>query len=96
MLTKGVLGNARPESEIRPYYPLGSRVRGEQGSATLEMTVTAAGKAEKIDVRRSSGYHALDQAALRAVERARFIPARQDAVPVESQVTLTFRFQLTD
>lgn len=96
MLTKGVLGDARPESEIRPYYPLGSRMRGEQGAVTLDVTVAPAGTARHIDVIRSSGYHALDQAALRAMERARFVPARQEAVPIESHATLVFRFQLTD
>lgn len=96
MLTKGVTGNARSESQIRPYYPLGSRLRGEQGRVTLAVTVNQSGKAQRIEVIQSSEYRALNRAAIQAVERARFIPARHNGMPTESGTTLTFRFELVE
>ncbi len=96
MLTKGVVGEARSESQIRPYYPLGSRLRGEQGRVTLKVTVNQSGKAQHIEVIQSSGYRALNHAAIQAVERARFIPAQHNGMPTESRTTLTFRFELVE
>ncbi len=96
MLKKGVVEDARPESWIRPYYPLGSRLRGEEGRVTLNVTVNTSGKARHIDIMQSSGYRALNHAAIQAVQKARFIPTRQNGIPIESEITLTFRFELVD
>ena len=95
-LSKGVAGGIQMGSGIHPVYPLGSRLRGEEGVVRLQVTVSPAGKARTIAVLQSSGYPALDEAAQAAVRRARFIPARQNGKPVESELPLNFRFRLTD
>jgi len=44
----------------------------------------------------SSSHRLLDEAAVPAVRRARFTPARQDDRPVDAWVTVPIRFRLTD
>jgi protein TonB len=94
--SQGVTDAARLQSYIRPIYPPGARARGEEGSVTVRAVVTSAGKAQTAEVVRSSGYPALDQAAMNAVRRARFIPARKGRMPIESETSLMFRFNLVD
>ncbi len=81
---------------LNPPYPPGARARGEEGRVTVRASVTASGQALSAEVVNSSGYAALDQAALNAVRRARFIPARKGWTAVASDTLLTFRFNLVD
>ncbi|NIM28335.1 MAG: TonB family protein, partial [Gammaproteobacteria bacterium] len=64
-------GNAPPD------YPWTARARGHQGRVVLSVWVSAAGLAERLAVLHSSGYASLDRAAMEAVERWRFRPARR-------------------
>lgn len=59
----------RAAVERRKRYPAGGRKRG---TATLSIAVSSAGALASVNVRRSSGDAVLDQAALRAVRKARF------------------------
>lgn len=95
-MSKGVAGGVRMTAGLRPVYPLGSRLRGEEGVVRLRITVSPKGQAREITVLQSSGYPALDEAAQSAARRARFAPATQNGKPVESQLPLNFRFRLTD
>ena len=47
-----------------PAYPRMSRRMGEQGTVLLRVFISAEGRAEKADIRTSSGYARLDEAAL--------------------------------
>lgn len=94
MADEGVRGAVYPESEIRPRYPIGSRMRGEQGVVALDIIVNAEGRARRVTVKQSSGYPALDREAVRAVKRARFVSSGQETD--ESRTTLVFRFRLVD
>lgn len=94
--TPGIPKAPHMESHIRPIYPPGARLRGEEGTVTVRTTITSSGKAQSAEVLRSSGFPALDQAAVNAVRRARFIPAQQSHVAVKSQTILAFRFTLVD
>ena len=55
-----------------PRYPRLARERGWQGRVVLEVAVTNQGTVDRAEVDRSSGYRALDIAALQAVRRWRF------------------------
>ena len=70
-----------PRRRIKPDYPKGARQRGEEGDVTLELA--------------SCGFPELEQAAVQAVQRARFTPARRgsSAVPATARITLTFRLK---
>jgi protein TonB len=46
-------------------------------------------------VRRSSGYAILDEAALEAVRRWVFVPARQGQTAIEAVVTVPIKFELS-
>lgn len=93
-LAKGIKGLPRMSSGVRPIYPIGARHRGEQGNVTLRLRVGADGKILDAVVAQSSGYPELDQSAIKAIRRARFMPGRKNGVPVESESSLTFSFQL--
>jgi protein TonB len=59
-----------------PTYPAASRRAGEQGKVLLRVRVDAKGDVEEIQLQASSGFARLDEAALSAVRRWRFSPAR--------------------
>ncbi len=77
-----------------PAYPAIARRQGHQGKVVLRVFVNAAGGADQVEVRSSSGYSTLDQAALNAVRRWRFVPARQGDQPVAAWVLVPLTFTL--
>ena len=95
-LRKGVEGSAYPASGIRPVYPLGSRIRGEEGLVTVHVLVDRSGRVKSVAVTQSSGYFGLDEAVVKAVRMTKFIPAQRGEIPHEGETTLTVRFQLRE
>lgn len=82
---------------IRPRYPLGSRLRGEEGLVVVHAYLSPEGIVRNVDIAESSGYPALDEAARRAVRSARFRPfAPHDVGETERVVELRIRFVLKD
>ena len=79
-----------------PEYPWQARQRNQQGVVWLSVEVLASGQSGQVSVLRSSGASSLDQAALRAVSRWRFVPARQGQAAVDSKVEIPIRFRLSD
>ena len=58
-----------------PRYPAGARSAGMKGEGIFVVTVNAkTGEVEKVEVYRSTGFHALDIEAIRALRRWRFRP----------------------
>jgi len=66
----------------------------ETGTVMLKVQVSPSGQAESVAVNRSSGYARLDQAAINAVKRWRFIPAKQDNQPIAAWVLVPLVFKL--
>jgi protein TonB len=62
----------------------------------IRARVDRRGIPEEVTVLASSGFPALDAAAVRAVRGARFVPPRADAPPESYLAELTIRFQLKD
>jgi periplasmic protein TonB len=60
-----------------PAYPSLSRRMREEGKVLLDVHILEDGRVGEIKLRRSSGFSRLDQAALSAVKRWRYVPARQ-------------------
>lgn len=75
------------------YPPLARRMR-QEGKVVLRVLVDAGGGASRIEVRDSSGSDVLDEAALDAVKRWRFLPARRGAQPVAAWVFVPVTFTL--
>lgn len=78
-----------------PAYPAMSRRMNEQGRVLLRVFVTPAGKADRIEIQRSSGYSRLDDAARNAVQQWRFVPATQSGQPVAAWVVVPLSFSLS-
>lgn len=78
----------------KPVYPPLSRRFGEEGKVVLRVRVSAQGTALAVDIRQSSGHARLDDAARMAVEKWRFVPARQGTEAVESSVLVPLTFAL--
>ena len=60
----------------------------------LRVRVDAAGNVEGIELHKSSGSDRLDRAALEAVRRWRFVPARQGDRAVAGVALVPIHFQL--
>lgn len=86
----------RLRRNICPVYPEGARERGESGAVTLEILVGADGKVADVSVAASSGFAALDEAAVKAARRARFVPAESGGRPVASRARLTLDYKLNE
>jgi periplasmic protein TonB len=78
----------------RPAYPMSARRRGEQGTVLLKVLVTREGTAATVSVETSSGSKSLDEAALEAVRKWRFVPAKRGAQPVEEWYEIPLVFKL--
>lgn len=78
-----------------PAYPAMARRNGEEGRVQLSVRVSAQGRAEQVEVRHSSGYARLDEAALATVRQWRFVPARrgEEAVAASVLVPIVFRLE---
>ena len=77
-----------------PAYPALARRLGEQGRVFLRVLVTADGRAERVELKAGSGAERLDHAALDAVKRWRFVPARQGEQAVPAWVVVPISFSL--
>ena len=76
-------------------YPRASRRNKESGVVWIRAWVGAAGGASPdVRVERSSGFVRLDEAALRAVLRARFTPTVQDGRATEGWAVFPINFAL--
>lgn len=78
-----------------PAYPPFSRRMREQGVVYVRVLVSPEGTPEQIEIKRSSGSARLDEAALVAVKRWRFVPARRGSQSVAAWVVVPIAFSLT-
>jgi protein TonB len=76
----------------QPVYPPELRRRGITGLVKLRVRVGADGRVKRASVFRTSGYQAFDRAALEAIGRWRFEPARRGGVAVEMEIAVPIRF----
>jgi protein TonB len=88
---------ARPDDlkNSPPIYPAAARHRHEEGLVLLAVEVADDGHAARVDIEKSSGFKLLDDAAVEAVQRWDFQPARIGPVAVASRVEVPIRFELT-
>lgn len=77
-----------------PAYPVISRRLGEEGRVVLRVFVDAEGQPTQVDVKTSSSFQRLDQAARQAVSRWRFVPARRANAPIGAWVLVPIVFNL--
>jgi periplasmic protein TonB len=82
-------------SNQKPIYPNMSKRLGEQGTVVLRVLVKADGSAGEVEVKSSSNYPRLDQAAVEAVKTWRFNSAKIDGKAIDEwyQVPIPFKLQ---
>ena len=64
----------------RPHYPAQSRRLGEQGKVVVRVFIGVDGLAHQAEIRTSSGFERLDEAALNTVKAWRYVPGKRAGV----------------
>ena len=75
-------------------YPERARQMDWQGRVVLKVQVLPNGSAGSVLIAESSGHELLDDSALEAVRKWKFIPAKKDGIAVESYVNVPVNFKL--
>lgn len=76
---------------VNPAYPASSQRAGESGTVLLDVIVGPTGVPTDVNVATSSGYSALDQAAVEAVRKWRFTVS--EAGTAHLRLPVTFKLQ---
>lgn len=80
----------------KPNYPLAARRAGYEGKVIVKALIQTDGSAERVEVKKSSGYELLDRAALEAVKTWRFVPAKRGKEPIVEWVDIPWIFKLEE
>jgi protein TonB len=88
------LANAGYLHNPAPEYPSLAMRRGWEGTVLLRVHVLASGKPGDIQIQKSSGRDQLDDAALAAVKRWSFVPAKQGDVAQDGWVSVPIDFKI--
>ncbi len=86
--------NANYLNNPAPYYPLAAKRKGIQGKVLLNVAVKTDGTPATVEISRSSGSSALDEAALDAVKQWKFVPARRGGQFVQANVIVPVEFKI--
>lgn len=86
--------NAAYLKNPKPVYPIVARRRGWEGTVVLRVYVGADGHTQRVTIQRSSGHDILDESAMDAVKKWRFVPAKRGEVAEASWVKIPIVFQL--
>ena len=86
-----------PVAEQEPIpYPLDAWEAGLEGEVSVYVLVTAEGTVDSVEMRRSSGEHVLDSAAVEGARGLLFEPARSGDQAVSAWVAVPVIFEKTD
>jgi protein TonB len=80
----------------KPDYPRSSILKEESGTVRVRFEIGADGKLIAAGVLHSSGYTALDKAAVSALSQCQFKAAQQDGVPVSSALVTDYVWKLNN
>ncbi|MBC7726755.1 MAG: energy transducer TonB [Microbacteriaceae bacterium] len=78
----------------KPAYPPLSKRLGEQGKVVVRVLIGADGQAQKAELRQSSGFERLDQAALATVLKWRYLPGKRGGVAEDMWFNVPINFVL--
>ncbi|WP_233464237.1 energy transducer TonB, partial [Burkholderia arboris] len=88
------IGDAAYLRNPAPDYPAFAQDQGWEGRVVLRVHVLANGTPDSVDVRTSSGRRLLDNAAMAAVKRWTFVPAKRGDEAVDGWVNVPIDFKL--
>ena len=80
----------------KPIYPRMSTTRNEQGTAVVKVLIGADGLPQKAELKTSSGFERLDNAALATVMQWRYVPGKRGGVPEAMWHDVPVVFKLVD
>lgn len=86
------LSRPRKLAGAEPAYPPAAITAGLRGKVVIRLHISHTGKVETASLVRSSGHGILDRAALLAVQRWRYAPAKNGGRPVRCQILVPLRF----
>jgi TonB family protein len=94
----GIASGATPKygNNPLPVYPSLARKMGHEGIVLLAAEILSDGRVGQLVVKKSSGYLTLDQSALDAVKRWKFIPAMWMGKAVSAWVDVPVKFRLSE
>jgi protein TonB len=78
----------------QPTYPSISRRIGEEGRVLMKVLVAKDGVAKTVEIEQTSGSERLDNAAINAVKKWRFLPARKNNESLDAYVLVPIKFSL--
>lgn len=81
-------------SNPAPVYPPASKRQREQGRVLLYVLVDVKGLPQKIELKASSGFNRLDEAAIATVQKWKFVPGKRNGVVEEMWVEVPIEFRL--
>ncbi len=87
--------NAEILNNMPPAYPALARRLGQEGMVTLQVLVLASGKAASVNIIHSSGSRHLDEAALNAIQKWHFIPAKKAGHAIDYYINVPITFELS-
>jgi len=77
-----------------PAYPLSARRRGIEGRVLVRAEIQADGSCSRVALKKTSGSDLLDQAALEAVRKWHFVPAKKGSQAITAWVEVPITFKL--
>lgn len=91
-------GRVRPEvlSSVKPDYPEDLFDAGIEGVVQVGLTISVEGDVLSAWLISSSGYPSMDQAAVDVVYKWRFIPAKDNGIPFETNSNVRIWFNLDE
>jgi len=93
---KGVTMGAMVKNVFKPSYPSSCKRLGHEGATVLKVTILSKGKCDSIEIIKSAGCESLDKAAIKALKKAKYIPAKRLGVPFTTTKKIAFNFKLED
>ena len=83
--------------KVEPPYPSSAREKGLEGTAVIRVEILENGQVGDVAVKKSSGHQELDEAAIKAVKKWRFVPAKDKDTgdPVKCFTNFPVVFRLT-
>lgn len=90
------VSNLKYRQPLQVQYPEAARRRGDTGTVLVRILVGTSGRVESVRVEQSSGSRLLDQAALRAVNRASFHPYEESGTVQSVYVLIPIAFTLNE
>lgn len=88
--------NPQYRAIFRPAYPMIARLRGQEGVVKVSAEVLTDGTVGIVRINNTSGYAALDGAALEAVKTWLFESAKRTGKSIAAWVVVPVRFLLAD